>query len=109
MPHNPNGPPTRFLCVCQWGHSRSVAMVRALHAKGHSALATGVQSGGDAIPLLSQWADKIIVMQPHFAESILIQYRHKIEICDVGPDRWVNPYHPELGQIATDFVASKGW
>lgn len=99
-----------FLCVCQYGHSRSAAMVRVLHGRGHAAVALGV---GTATPkimnILSDWADVVCVMQPAFSESILPAYRHKVVVVDVGPDRWSNPYSQELLGILQREADQRGW
>jgi hypothetical protein len=86
----------KFLCVCQWGHSRSVALCRVLHHHGHVAIAVGIQRSGDGLTVLSDWADHILTLETGFAEFIPPQYRHKVIDFHVGPDRWSNPYNQEL-------------
>lgn len=88
-----------YLCVCQYGHSRSVAMVRELHSRGLPAVACGWATAGTGLHWLSQWADVIFVMQAEFSQYVPEPYRHKVVAMDVGPDRWVNPYHPELAAL----------
>ncbi len=94
----------KFLCICQWGHSRSVALCRVLHGLGHGAVAIGECSNGGAIHPLSEWADKILVLQPMFADAVPQQHRVKIIDFDVGPDRWSNPYNQELLEILRQMV-----
>lgn len=88
-----------FLCICQCGHSRSVAMTRILHARGFPAVAVGASTCGEAYLHLLGWATHIIVMQAHFA-NIIDQnngvVRGKLVTFDVGPDKWANPYNHEL-------------
>lgn len=52
----------KWLCLCQYGHSRSVALARLLHSRGIPAVAAGVWTGGSAIAVLSEWADVIAVL-----------------------------------------------
>jgi hypothetical protein len=89
----------RFLCVCQWGHSRSVAAARALHYAEQSAIACGWQTAGDGLPVLCDWATDILILSDEFREKIPEAYRHKITSLHVGHDVWANPYHPELFAI----------
>jgi len=88
----------KCLCVCQYGHSRSVALTRVLHHEGHHAVAVGWQTSGTSLSLLAAWADKIFVLEGWFAKFVPEEHRHKVVAFDVGPDRWSNPYHPDLSQ-----------
>lgn len=97
----------KFLCICQYGHSRSVALCRVLHGLGHSAVAIGAGTSGDAIGSLAPWADKILTLQPGFGRIVPPDHFHKVIEFDVGPDRWVNPYHPELHAILSGMVKEK--
>lgn len=89
----------KALCICQYGHSRSVALTRVLHGRGTPAVAVGWGTSGDAIGALSAWADRIVLLEPQFIAHVPSEHRGKALVYDVGPDRWVNPYHPELGAI----------
>lgn len=86
----------RILCVCQYGHSRSVALCRVLHARKFNAVAVGVGTAGGALAVLAAWADAICVLEPHFGQAVPDDCKHKIRVFNVGPDQWSNPYHPEL-------------
>lgn len=86
----------RFLCVCQYGHSRSVAMARALHAAGQDAIACGWQTAGSGLDHLCDWATDILVMDENYRPKILPTQQHKVKVLHVGHDVWANPYHPEL-------------
>ena len=97
----------KYLCVCQYGHSRSVALARVLHGCGETAVAIGWHTSGNAIGCLGEWADKIIVLQSDFLRFIPHQFLSKVvpvDQFDVGPDRWVNPYHAELNAILRERV-----
>lgn len=88
----------RFLCICQAGHSRSVALARALHARQYQAVAIGCQTSPDAIAPLAEWADMVFLIDCPL-ERIPAPLRGKCVDFYIGPDRWVNPYHPELAEI----------
>ena len=96
-----------YLCVCQYGHSRSVAMVRALHHVQLPAVACGWMTAPDALPALCQWAHVVVVMQEEFQQYIPAAFKDKIVVCDVGHDRWSNPYHPELRALCHKLATEK--
>ncbi len=98
MPIPPPRLKPRVLAICQWGHSRSAALVRVLHGQQYLAVSIGVSSDldGSLVCALGEWADKICVMEPHFASHIPPHLHPKILHFDVGPDRWSNPYNQEL-------------
>jgi hypothetical protein len=93
----------KFLCICQYGHSRSVAMCRALHSRGHEAAALGWATAWTAIPTLAAWADRVVVVEPQFSTYVPVEFQGKVAVCDLGPDRWANPYHPELAKLCRKF------
>jgi predicted protein tyrosine phosphatase len=88
----------KFLCVCEGGNVRSVSLAFALkYPYGMEALACGWRSAcQETLAMLCQWADRIIVMQPNFAEKLPPGFEEKVRCVDVGPDRFGNPFHPEL-------------
>ena len=88
-----------FLCVCQYGHSRSVALCRALHARNLRAVAAGTATAGSALALLAEDAQAIFLLDDSLRGGIPQEYQHKVVSFHVGADRWVNPYHPELREI----------
>lgn len=87
---------TKFLCICHYGHSRSVALCRVLHGMGINAVAAGTGTAGTAIDVLAGWADVIAVMVPEAKSKIPTEFHSKIRDFSVGPDRWSNPYNQEL-------------
>ena len=96
----------KILCVCQYGHSRSVALARVFHSMGHGAVSIGWATNGGAIECLSDWADIIATLETQYARYVPIRSTAKIVDFNVGADRWVNPYHPELARILTEKVNS---
>lgn len=91
----------KVLAVCTMGMVRSVAMSYALKSKGFDSLAMGVRAQGEDTKLmLYQWADVIIAMAQDVMDLIPPAYRNsKTMLCDVGPDRFGTPMHPELQQL----------
>lgn len=86
-----------WLCICQYGHSRSVALTRVLHGKKIPAVAAGWTTSGNAIESLAEWADVIALMTPEGLHTIPLAHRAKVvNDFDIGPDRWSNPYNQEL-------------
>ena len=106
MPGKPlNTNSKRVLCVCRGGNSRSVGLAYILkYCWGHDALACGVEGNDpNTIRMLCEWADHIICMRPEFKEKIPLKYHGKIEVLDVGSDRYFQP-HPDLLDQAMKFV-----
>ena len=97
----------RVLCVCQYGHSRSVALARELHHRNVAAVACGVGTAGSALDYLCDWATHICVLDDSLANMIGTRHHDRIVSMHVGPDRWVNPYHPELQAILRDLVEAR--
>lgn len=97
-------PALRFLCVCQYGHSRSVALARRLHARHVPAIAAGVGTAGPWFPQLCAWASHVLLLDDALRGSIPAEHAAKVVSFHVGPDRWVNPYHPELAELLERMV-----
>lgn len=93
-----------YLCVCQYGHSRSVALTRVLHSFGRPAVAAGWMTSGTGLIHLCEWATTICLLEPHFEAHIPHEHRSKIAVLNVGRDRWSNPYHPELHALLQKLV-----
>jgi len=98
----------KYLCVCQYAHSRSVAMCRYLHGKGVEAVAAGAGTAPSVFGVLGAWADKIVVMEPDFARAVPPEFRDKIVLVNVGPDRWSNPYNADLAALIVKLAAEAG-
>lgn len=92
----------KFLTVCEGGNVRSVSMAFTLKYEFHQdAIAFSHSRNGDeALKLLADWADYIIVMEPKFADRFEA-WKGKVRVYDVGPDRWMNPLHKELYEIVS--------
>lgn len=87
----------KFLCICQYGHSRSVAMARMLHGMGHEAVAVGYGTAVSAFRPLGEWADNILVVDMQYGLPFMAMgLSHKTTPFPLGPDIWSNPYHSDL-------------
>jgi hypothetical protein len=54
----------------------------------------------ESLDYFSKWADKIVLMQPQFADKFE-KWKEKLVIIDVGADRWLNPLHREIQEIVS--------
>lgn len=83
-------------------------MAHALKDRGYDAVPVGHDKNSqDTIDMLSDWADRIIVMQPRFASGILKRNAHKVvppELTDVGMDRWGAPLDLGLQERVNDII-----
>ena len=93
-----------MLCVCQYGHSRSVALARALHARKVPAVACGVATAGSALATLTAWAEHVLLLDDALRGAIPVADVGKVISFHVGPDRWVNPYNAELAAILSAMI-----
>jgi predicted protein tyrosine phosphatase len=84
---------TRFLCLCEGGNSRSVGLAFILkHYCDADAIAAGWRfMSSEALDMLYEWADRIVVMQPYISEKVPEKYADKVSVCDVGEDRYFRP------------------
>jgi hypothetical protein len=92
---------TKYLCICQGGNSRSVAMAYVLkYALDGDALSCSAEKNtSETIKMLGEWADKIIIMQPGFIGVVPLELRDKVLCVNVGPDVWCNGLHPDLANL----------
>ena len=94
----------KVLVLCQGGNCRSVAigyLLKYVSKYKHDAIAAGWEGNTqDTIDMLSEWADRIIIVQPEFISHVQKKYYKKVVVIDVGPDRWFNSLHPQLLQLA---------
>jgi hypothetical protein len=88
----------KFLCVCDGGNVRSHALAFILkHEFRQEAIAVGrLYFSKESMVLLCEWADRIVVMQPHMEASIDPKFKDKLRCVDVGVDRYGIWVHPEL-------------
>lgn len=91
----------KYLVVCDGGNVRSVALATTLKLNyGIEAIAVGrLYMTSDTMKMLSEWADRIILTEPHMIESIPDYCQIKCGPTDIGPDRWGIYIHPELNSL----------
>jgi hypothetical protein len=95
--HNPPGA-RRILVACRGGNVRSVAVAFLLKYKySCDALAASFEKN-DALTLalLMEWAETVIVTEGEHVRLVKEAYRDKVQLVDIGPDRWANPFDHEL-------------
>lgn len=61
----------------------------------------GWATAGSALAPLASWADKIIVLDGD--HIVGMGCKEKMLRFRIGPDRWSNPYHPELARLCKDY------
>lgn len=98
----------KFLCVCHYGHSRSVALTRVLHALKQEAVAVGYGTAKSSIPYIGAWADRILWLEDSVRLYVeQLGFGHKLINFNVGPDVWSNPYSTELLFLLGQMVRTK--
>lgn len=113
--HRVEAASVRFLCVCNGGNCRSVAVAEILKGQyGHEAIAVGTYWFSEgSMRKLSEWADRIFVVEPFDAELPQPdlsrwqaspiwgnEFTHKRVNIALGPDRWGHNKWDELKQVA---------
>ncbi len=90
-----------ILCVCRGGNVRSVAAKMILHRYfGHQTLAAGWENNDEStFDYLSNWADRIVVMNEEFKNKIPSVQQDKIIVLHVGNDIWGDPYNEDLQSL----------
>ena len=94
----------KILTICSAGTCRSVAMAHRLKMDyGHDAVPLGHDHNKrETLDMMSDWADRIIVMEPKYAGGLLARNAKKLvppELTNVGPDVWGNALSPNLQRI----------
>lgn len=95
----------KFLCVCEGGNVRSVGMAYTLkyNFNQEAVPVSYSKCSQESLNYFAHWADKIVVMQPQFADKFG-QWKEKLIVADVGADRWLNPLHRELQTIVSEIA-----
>lgn len=95
----------KILSVCQAGTVRSGALTIVAKGMGHDALQAGIAFNPPAtLKMLVDWADVVLLAEPWIAAHLPPEAEPKLRDTGLGPDRWQNPLHPELLQLATVFM-----
>jgi len=100
----------KILTICRGGLVRSVALASVLRYEvGHDPIAYGVEKGTpETMKMLCAWADRVVVMQQEYEMVMGLYYTSLFNVCDVGPDVWSNPLHPDLLARVRQYVAEWG-
>lgn len=92
----------KALFVCAAGCNRSHAL--ALNSKmmwGWDSLACGIWGNPSVFPMLSAWADRIVLVERWYPEHFIPQEQcHKVAWLEMGTDVWGNVGHPEMHKLA---------
>jgi hypothetical protein len=109
----------KWLCVCEGGTNRSVALALQLKQAGQDALAGSWRyNSPETFQMLVLWADYVVVMQAEFAPILHEQLGlshligDKMRCVDVGPDVYGSGTHLGLNQFLQGVVAEwrqKSW
>ncbi len=99
----------KILCICQRGNSRSVALAYIFKdVLNQDALAMGIESASDETKeMLYGWADIIILVDKSFKDEIPGEYRDRLRVWDVGPDRYFLGFHPDLLGQYDEFIKNE--
>jgi predicted protein tyrosine phosphatase len=100
----------KILCICQRGNSRSVALAYIFKDMlDQDAIAIGIEAASnDTKEMLFEWADSIIVVDETLADGIPNTYWSKLNVWDVGPDRYFLGFHPELLEQFAKYINENG-
>ena len=100
----------RILCLCERGNSRSVALAWILKDHmGHNAIASGMRSMDDGTKkMLYEWADRIILVDKSFENEIPEEYKSKLKVWDVGPDRFFRGFEQSLLDTYVKYINEEG-
>lgn len=97
-----------YLCICQYGHSRSVGLARLLHGLGQPAVSIGIATCGTALQQLIPWAHRILLLDMAFQGSIPTNRYVDVIDMSIGPDIWQNPYSiPMRDLLRTKFMLNR--
>lgn len=97
----------RFLCVCNSGIHRSVAMAKELRQRGHTASAVGFEDR--TLADKSQYADVIVLMGYQFKKCVPEDFKGDVVVCDPIARCGPHPNKPELEIHCKAFAVAKGW
>lgn len=96
----------KALFVCAAGMNRSHALVlQTKQLWSWDALAAGVWANPSVFPMLSAWADRIVLVERWWPEHFIpTQHCTKVAWLEMGMDIWGSPKHPDLYQLAETLI-----
>jgi len=89
----------KIVTMCRQGLCRSVALadVLKLHFEPVDVIPIGhFGNTKETRDMLIDWADKVVVMEANYAKYVADRDKHKVLICDVGPDIFGNSKNRKL-------------
>ena len=105
----------KILTICDGATVRSVCLARLLKdgqvdGRTHDALAaSGFWNSKKTFRMLCEWADLVVVMETHMKDQYVPRdYHDKTKVCDVGPDIYQNPLHPDLMTRCRHWIKQEG-
>lgn len=99
----------KFVCMCQKGNCRSVALAFLLKKMGHYAVAIGWKTVDPEIKRhLFEWADQIIVMRGYILKHVERPYRKKTVVFNVGRDTYFKGHDETLIGMLKDYIRTCG-
>ena len=100
----------KILCLCERGNSRSVALAWILKDHmGHNAIASGMRTMDDETKeMLYNWAERIILVDKTFEDEIPVEYKTKLKVWDVGPDRFFRGFEQSLLDTYVKYINEEG-
>ena len=99
----------KILCMCRGGQTRSVALTFVLK-KWHKSVAADSlacawsRNSKETLRMLFEWADRIVLVQPHHAGQVPKEFHTKLVCLNIGRDRFGTPKNPELIALARKLI-----
>ena len=102
-----------IITICEGGNVRSVGLARILKNRHHNVVAIGTahnMAGDEPIRILVKWAELVVLMSASLkpAPTIMAIEKHKVAICEVGPDRYGHHRHHALVALCERWASEQG-
>ena len=109
----------RILCVCEGGNTRSVTLATLLKYNygNHDAIAMSQgKNKGETLRMLANWANLILAADEEIHTKLLQDLmaqkdgnERKVELADLGTDKWGMSMHPDLIPLACRVLENHGF
>lgn len=97
----------KWLFLCEGGNCRSVAFAWAMKVRGIDALAGSTRyNTSGTLRSLFEWADRQVLLDAALLEALPVELRVRVQLHDIGPDRWGFSTAPELAGLAAAYAAA---
>lgn len=96
----------KALFVCAAGMNRSQALsINAKQLFGWDSVPAGVWANPSVFPVLSPWAERIVLVERWWPEHFIPkEHHHKVAWLEMGVDIWGNAGHPEMHKLAVTLL-----